>query len=1387
MTLEELEVIISANTRQFNRQIAQVQNQVNSMANRVNNSVNGMANRVNSSVNSMSGKFNQIGKTIGKVFTIVALAKFTKGCIDLGSNLTEVQNVVDVTFGNMSEKVNEFAKNAWKTIGLSQTMAKQYMGNYGAMSKSMGFATEEAEKMAETLTNLTGDVASFYNIRQDAAYVKLKSVFTGETETLKELGVVMTQENLNQYALANGYGKTIDKMTQQEKVALRLAYVTQTLSAANGDFARTQNTWANQVRLLSLQFSSLRANIGQGLIAVLTPVINVINILMSKLVALSATFNSVLNALGLSTGNSTNATGITDTTDAMNNLGNATDNVGKKASSSKKKLEALMSFDEINKINNNDSGSGAGGGGTAGGINAAKIENPLNALNDKVNKILGELLSPLKKAWDNYGEWFLSKWDYFKKAFGYSCDELKKFLNSVWNHGGKEFVQHMAEIGIAIGGVALQIGGDILVALGNLWKHLNPDNNPYTRKFIAVMNELAIAVRDFIISAGNWFGKFLDLGGQAFINVIGDIVILVGTILAEVIRDAVKFVTDFMNSWAGSVIIGAVALTLDIVAGAIKAVIVVLEKCHKALEVLLVLWGAWKFSSIITGVTDTTTRLGALVYKLYGLRINIADNISSFKNWTTQLAINCINAIKKFGSALASPIETLRRFKDSIKTSLSNLKDWILSVKTNAVNAMRSFSNSIKTNLVHLKNWIIETGTKAIKSTVKFIAKIGASIASLLGLTTAEGVATAGATALNVALGALGIGVIIAAVTGLFVAVKKIGDKFGWWTSLSNALSSVLGWVGEKVGWLWDKIKGFFGWDTEPEVKENLEEIGDTAEDNAQKIESAFGTASSNANKFLNSINFDSGKLAEQFEEAKKSADEKFSLLSQNAQDYLDAVVSNNKDRLAEMGDNQQAYCDEVKQMYADLTEDEKVQFLAQYGVVKGVNDDILNYEGLTYDERVARHTAFIQSLSNNTNMSYQEKKRLIDEDQQNFEQSVENEKAKYEELIQSKQKELDEYVKAHGDSSEQDRQIEEQLMNEIEEYKKHITDITKSNDDEQSMSAEQKAEKIKNATQESCDEVANSTQSMEDSVNASYEHIQTSSYTNMMQSAENMKHILDSADEVIQGISNVENSLNASYEHIQTSSYTNMTKAGSNMNNALKGIVDTVNTVITSMRGMEKDINSAMEHINQTMYYNAAKASESMVNQLDKGTNTGTNLVSTMESKINKSFEHIENSSYWNMYNTGKHIREYISNAVEKAINEVNRLQRTINNFNATLKVKIPHFSMDGNFNAETGEVPKVRVNYFAKGGIVDRATLGVFGEAGREALVPLQHNTEWMDTLEGIMNNAFTQALQINTTSNNEDGNLTLIIDGDVIGKVALKEFRRMQRQGGITLIPT
>jgi hypothetical protein len=190
----------------------------------------------------IKGTAKKAALAIAAAFSVKKLADFSKQCIKLGSDLQEVQNVVDVTFTSMSGQVDKFAQNAAKQFGLSETMAKRYTGTFGAMAKAFGFSEKEAYNMSTALTGLAGDVASFYNISQDEAYTKLKSVFTGETESLKDLGVVMTQTALDQYALQNGFGKTTQAMSEQEKVALRYAFVQQQLNTAAGDFSRTSGS-----------------------------------------------------------------------------------------------------------------------------------------------------------------------------------------------------------------------------------------------------------------------------------------------------------------------------------------------------------------------------------------------------------------------------------------------------------------------------------------------------------------------------------------------------------------------------------------------------------------------------------------------------------------------------------------------------------------------------------------------------------------------------------------------------------------------------------------------------------------------------------------------------------------------------------------------------------------------------------------------------------------------------------------------------------------------------------------------------------------------------------------------------------------------------------------
>lgn len=326
----------------------------------------------------IQGLAKKAGLALAAAFSVKKIIDFGAQCIELGSDLAEVQNVVDVTFPRMSKQVDEFARNAAGSFGLSETMAKRFTGTFGSMAKAFGFNEKAAFEMSTALTGLAGDVASFYNISQDEAYTKLKSVFTGETESLKDLGIVMTQSALDSYALANGFGKTTAKMTEAEKVALRYKFVTDQLTLASGDFIRTSDGWANQVRILQLQFSSLKATIGQGLINVLTPVIKVINLIISKLMSLANAFKSFTEMItGKKGGGGASAAtaGMEAMADSADQAGAAATGAGGAAKKAAKDMKgAATGIDELNIIQPPESGGSGSGGGAGGGYAADEFD-----------------------------------------------------------------------------------------------------------------------------------------------------------------------------------------------------------------------------------------------------------------------------------------------------------------------------------------------------------------------------------------------------------------------------------------------------------------------------------------------------------------------------------------------------------------------------------------------------------------------------------------------------------------------------------------------------------------------------------------------------------------------------------------------------------------------------------------------------------------------------------------------------------------------------------------------------------------------------------------------------------------------------------------------------
>lgn len=226
----------------------------------------------------VSKKVGEVGDnlvTAGKKASLLSAGIVAGGAVALNSasDMSESINKVEVAFGSADQEVKRFAKTTLDTYGIAEGTALDMSALFGDMGTSMSLPQKNAAEMSVSLTGLAGDLSSFKNISLDESMTALKGVFTGETESLKNIGVVMTQTNLDAYALANGFGQTTQQMTEAEKVQLRYEYVMNATKNAQGDFARTSDGTANSLRVMKESTKELSASFGEVLIPIITPLI----------------------------------------------------------------------------------------------------------------------------------------------------------------------------------------------------------------------------------------------------------------------------------------------------------------------------------------------------------------------------------------------------------------------------------------------------------------------------------------------------------------------------------------------------------------------------------------------------------------------------------------------------------------------------------------------------------------------------------------------------------------------------------------------------------------------------------------------------------------------------------------------------------------------------------------------------------------------------------------------------------------------------------------------------------------------------------------------------------------------------------------------------------
>lgn len=617
LTVEELKVLISAETAGLQKSIKNVQNQLQ-----------GLDKTTTKVTTKMNNAFTKIAKSAGITLTIAGLVKLGKSAVQAASDLEEVQNVVDVAFGEAAAEINRFAKTCLDRFGLSEYSAKKLASQFMAMGSSMGIANKNSKTMSVQLTGLAADLASFFNVSVETAQNALEGIYTGQTRALRQFGLVVDQATIQEYALSQGITKSVSAMTAAEQATLRYNYVLQQTTNAQNDFSRTAGSWANQIRLLRQQWNAFMTELGSVITAVLIPIVKWLNTILAYLTAIVKAFKAVFN-IGKKDGDETSKT----MGDMATSAGGFSDNLGTAAKNAKELKKTIAGFDELEILNgpNDDSGSGAGDIGAIGGggydvgtyfdpeaFNPTdltefqeKVEGIIAVLKDFTDYILGPVTNAVKKL-INYihplneetGE---REWDWsrifslagliaaiatigsifkngFKKAFAYLNEEYPN--TALWKKllvAAKFGIEKIKKLFKGLGGLI----GSVLKPIGtilNKWL-IQPLLHP-----IKTLKTLGTAFKTIFTSIGKVIGNLIGNIGNlitSFIQCCKEFGFF--HTLGEVIKDLlIAIKTAFKNLWG---VIAAHPLAAAVAAIALVAAAMVdlynkNEKFRKALDEL---------------------------------------------------------------------------------------------------------------------------------------------------------------------------------------------------------------------------------------------------------------------------------------------------------------------------------------------------------------------------------------------------------------------------------------------------------------------------------------------------------------------------------------------------------------------------------------------------------------------------------------------------------------------------------------------------------------------------------------------------------------------------------------------------------------------------------
>ena len=612
--------------------------------------ISGFGN-IGKSIKSTKSSFGGLSRAIGKFYATYwlifrAISKIREA-VGLSSQLTEVQNVVDTTFGNMSSKIEEFAETSIQSFGMSELTSKKIASRYQAMGTAMGISSSQISKgtdlinkkllsmentaysvtnstadMSVNLTKLAADMASFYNVEQEDVAKALESIYTGQTRPLRQYGLDLTQATLQEWAMKNGIDANVKSMSQAEKTLLRYQYVMANTTAAQGDFTKTANTWANSVRILKEEVKAWGMIIGQVVIGAFKPLVNALNKVMLKVISFTRT---IADALGSIFGWTIEINGGNAVSDEMDDVSDSIGGIGDSASganqAAKELKKTLLSIDEIHALSDNDSSSG---GGTGGG-GASGSEGGLNSSLKPVDGLIKKYESSIKSLYE---------------LGAYIGDAITKSLNSIdWDsvyQGAKDFGTGLADFlnGLIspelFGAVGKSIAGSLRTSIITALS--------FVREFdwVDLGNSIAAFVNSFFdemgrISPVTGMTGWEELAHSIVEGVHGALTTAITTLEQTDFDKIGQAIGDFIGEIDFETIVFDLSKLALAIINALKDALVALFEEDPLSATIVTGIGIAK----LTGISDTASEL--ISNKLSGLSVKIAGLTLAFSGITMEL------------------------------------------------------------------------------------------------------------------------------------------------------------------------------------------------------------------------------------------------------------------------------------------------------------------------------------------------------------------------------------------------------------------------------------------------------------------------------------------------------------------------------------------------------------------------------------------------------------------------------------------------------------------------------------------------------------------------------------------------------------------------------